>query len=232
VALVIVEELLSLRDTPAAAYILHGRLLLALGDPERAVRQYRRGIALDPTVADTHLAATLGIDANEDNDVDEGRVRMRSEDVDDTLPTELERPRISFADVGGMESVKEEVRLKIIHPLTHPEIYAAYGKKIGGGILMYGPPGCGKTHLARATAGEVQASFLSIGISDVLEMWIGQSEQKLHGIFEQARANPPCVLFFDEVDALAAKRSGHAPQRRAPGDQPVSRRARRLRCQQ
>jgi transitional endoplasmic reticulum ATPase len=106
-----------------------------------------------------------------------------------------------------MDPVKEEIRLKIIHPLTHPEIYAAYGKKIGGGILMYGPPGCGKTYLARATAGEVQASFLSIGISDVLDMWIGQSEQKLHGVFQQARVHTPCVLFFDEVDALAAKRS-------------------------
>src|SRR5437868_9081855 len=97
--------------------------------------------------------------------------------------------------------------MKIIHPLTHPELYKAYGKTIGGGILMYGPPGCGKTHLARATAGEIKAGFLSVGINDVLEMWIGRSERNLHELFEQARRNRPCVLFFDEVDALAASRS-------------------------
>jgi SpoVK/Ycf46/Vps4 family AAA+-type ATPase len=97
--------------------------------------------------------------------------------------------------------------MKIIHPLKHPELYKAYGKPIGGGILMYGPPGCGKTYLARATAGEVKAGFLAVGINDILEMWIGQSEKNLHELFERARDNRPCVLFFDEVDALAASRT-------------------------
>ena len=120
---------------------------------------------------------------------------------------ELERPSLAFADVGGMERVKEEVRMKIILPLRQPELFKAYGKKIGGGILMYGPPGCGKTFLARATAGEVKAGFLAVGISDVLDMWIGQSEKNLHALFAQARAHRPCVLFFDEVDALGANRT-------------------------
>ena len=106
-----------------------------------------------------------------------------------------------------MEKVKEEIRLKIIHPLTHADLYQAYGKPIGGGILMYGPPGCGKTYLARATAGEIKAAFISVGINDVLDMWIGNSERNLHSLFEQARNNKPCVLFFDEVDALGASRS-------------------------
>jgi transitional endoplasmic reticulum ATPase len=106
-----------------------------------------------------------------------------------------------------MDAVKDEIRLKIIHPLANPDVYKAYGKKIGGGILLYGPPGCGKTHLARATAGEVRAGFLSVGINEVLDMWIGQSERNLHDIFENARAHKPCVLFFDEVDALGASRT-------------------------
>jgi SpoVK/Ycf46/Vps4 family AAA+-type ATPase len=106
-----------------------------------------------------------------------------------------------------MEALKEEIRMKIIYPLEHAEMFKAYGKSIGGGILMYGPPGCGKTYLARATAGEIKAGFLSIGISDVLEMWIGSSERNLHELFEQARRNKPCVLFFDEVDALGASRA-------------------------
>jgi SpoVK/Ycf46/Vps4 family AAA+-type ATPase len=97
--------------------------------------------------------------------------------------------------------------MKIIHPLQHPDIYKAYGKKIGGGILMYGPPGCGKTHLARATAGQVNSNFIPVGISDILDMYIGQSERNLHSIFQKARSRKPAVLFFDEVDALGASRS-------------------------
>src|SRR5204863_1322575 len=122
-------------------------------------------------------------------------------------PAEVERPKIKFADVGGMEPVKEEIRLKIIYPLAHADLYKAYGKAIGGGILLYGPPGCGKTYLARATAGEIKASFIAVGINDVLEMWIGNSERNLHELFEQARRARPCVLFFDEVDALGASRA-------------------------
>lgn len=120
---------------------------------------------------------------------------------------EAEKPLISFADVGGMEAVKEAIEIKIIQPLKHPELFRAYGKPVGGGLLMYGPPGCGKTHLARATAGEVNSDFVSVGINDILEMWLGQSEKNLHAVFEQARSNRPCVLFFDEVDALGASRS-------------------------
>jgi SpoVK/Ycf46/Vps4 family AAA+-type ATPase len=119
----------------------------------------------------------------------------------------VEKPGVRFADVGGMDKVKEEIGLKIIHPLRHPEMYRAYGRPIGGGILMYGPPGCGKTHLARATAGEVDATFISVGIHEVLDMWIGQSERNLADLFAQARRQAPCVLFFDEVDALASRRS-------------------------
>jgi SpoVK/Ycf46/Vps4 family AAA+-type ATPase len=105
-----------------------------------------------------------------------------------------------------MEKLKEEIQLKIILPIQHPELYQAYGKKAGGGILMYGPPGCGKTYLARATAGEINASFIAVGINEVLDMWIGASERNLHDIFENARSHAPCVLFFDEVDALGASR--------------------------
>ncbi|MCL4113166.1 UNVERIFIED_CONTAM: hypothetical protein GTU68_065802 [Idotea baltica] len=119
----------------------------------------------------------------------------------------MEKPRITFLDVGGLEEVKREIDLKIIKPLEHADLYASYGKKVGGGILLYGPPGCGKTFLARATAGEINAGFINVTLNDILDMWIGSSEKQLNGIFNEARYNKPCVLFFDEIDALGAKRS-------------------------
>lgn len=208
-ALVIIEDLVKNSRAPARAFLLHAKLLSGIGDIEQAVVQYRRAIELDASVADVEFASRLGIGASEkESEVVEGRVRAGwSEDEDPVTESEIERPKITFGNVGGMEKVKEEIRLKIIHPLTHPELYKAYGKPIGGGILMYGPPGCGKTYLARATAGEIKAAFISVGINDVLDMWIGNSERNLHALFDQARDNKPCVLFFDEVDALGARRS-------------------------
>ena len=127
--------------------------------------------------------------------------------IDDDALSFLKKPSIKFKDIGGLNAVKNEISLKIIKPLQHPELYKAYGKKIGGGILLYGPPGCGKTHIAKATAGEINAHFINVSINDILDMWIGNSEKNLHEIFEIARRNTPCVIFFDEIDALGANRS-------------------------
>ncbi len=218
-AAVILEDVARRPDTPPRASVLYARLLFAAGEVEESVRQYRRGVEADPGVADTEFAQRLGIRVDDEDterdpppfetpdDVVEGRVRSSWDDPAQGLGAEVERPRLKFADVGGMDGLKDEIRMKIIHPIRHPELYRAYGKAIGGGILLYGPPGCGKTYLARATAGEIAAGFLAVGINDVLEMWIGNSERNLHALFEQARTNAPCVLFFDEVDALAASRA-------------------------
>jgi len=134
-----------------------------------------------------------------------------SPEQDDDLLEEflgfMDKPDTKFSDVGGMDQVKKEIEMKIIFPLQHPEMYKAYGKKTGGGILLYGPPGCGKTFIAKATAGEVNARFITVGLNDILDMWIGNSEKNLHEVFERARAYAPCVLFFDEIDALGASRS-------------------------
>lgn len=115
--------------------------------------------------------------------------------------------QIGFADVGGMEDLKKMLRLHIIEPFLRPGLFARFKKSGGGGILLYGPPGCGKTMIARAIAGECKASFISVGISEVLNMWMGESERNLAQLFEKARAQKPCVLFFDELDALAFSRS-------------------------
>jgi AAA+ superfamily predicted ATPase len=207
-ALALIETMVKEPSPPAKAFILHARLLLSAGETRLAVDQYRRGVEIDSAAADPALAERLGIDADPDeSEVVEGRVRAATEEPDPGPRLEPERPDLAFKDVGGMKQLKEEIQLKIILPLTQQELYKAYGKKTGGGILMYGPPGCGKTHLARATAGEIKAAFLAVGINEVLDMWIGASERNLHEIFENARSHAPCVLFFDEVDALGASRS-------------------------
>lgn len=201
------------------AQVLMARLLYRAGEVQRAVQVYRLAVDQDERLADPAFASLLGIGMDWDEEAEddevgeaaevvEGRIRQAVGETDGGQPDrEVEKPKVRFEDVGGMEAVKEQIRVKIIYPVTHADMYAAYGKQVGGGILMFGPPGCGKTYLARATAGEVDAAFLSIGINDVLDMWIGNSERNLHEFFEQARRNRPCVVFFDEVDALGASRS-------------------------
>jgi SpoVK/Ycf46/Vps4 family AAA+-type ATPase len=125
----------------------------------------------------------------------------------DTGPWDIEGSDVTLADVGGLAEVKQRLEAAFLAPMRNPELRRLYGKSLRGGLLLYGPPGCGKTFIARAVAGELGARFLSIGLSDVLDMYIGQSERNLHDIFETARRNAPCVLFLDEVDALGGKRS-------------------------
>ena len=114
---------------------------------------------------------------------------------------------ITLDDVGGMEVVKQEITESFLLPMANPELRAAYGASLRGGLLLYGPPGCGKTYLGRALAGELGASFTSFSLADLLDSMFGQSERNVRDIFDVARANRPSVLFFDEVDAIGQKRA-------------------------
>ena len=120
---------------------------------------------------------------------------------------EVERVAVRLADVGGLTDVKARLESAFLGPLRNPELRRLYGKSLRGGLLLWGPPGCGKSFIARALAGELGAGLLSVSIHDVLDMWIGNSERNLHELFNLARRNAPCVLFIDELDALGQRRS-------------------------
>ncbi|RYY62590.1 MAG: AAA family ATPase [Chitinophagaceae bacterium] len=197
-AIIIYEQLQDRLDIPDK--ILYIKSLIKENSLQLAVEEYQKVVALNPGFRDEELDNALRMTA----------APAEAGEEDDWREDEewfMEKPDLRFKDVGGMERVKEEISIKIIQPMKNPELFKAFGKKSGGGILLYGPPGCGKTFVAKATAGEINAKFINIGLHDILDMWIGNSEKNLHEIFEMARRNTPCVLFFDEVDAMGASRN-------------------------
>ena len=227
-AAVRLERLMSAAPDFAPALVLLSRIHLSEDSRAEAIDAYRRAVEMDKTVMDEGLAKELGLDPSGRDPRDLQRAAVTGsgtygfptgDDIDEEengtpdrpgVPPDLEklveRPKQKFDDVGGMDALKEQIRMKILYPMQNPDLFRAYGKAIGGGVLLYGPPGCGKTLISRATAGEIKAAFFCIGLHEILDMWVGSSEKNLHAIFESARRNAPSVLFFDEIDALAADR--------------------------
>lgn len=174
--------------TELAAFEAHG------GDPAR-VRLLRARLMAARLRTSTPVPAP----ADEDH-----------EDSDAAAPASLwdaERPAVTLADVAGLAEVKQHLDTAFLAPLRNPELAAAFGQKPGGSLLMYGPPGCGKTFIARAIAGDLGASFLHVTLADLLSKWIGESEKAIQSVFRHARAATPCVIFFDEFDALGGRRT-------------------------
>jgi transitional endoplasmic reticulum ATPase len=118
----------------------------------------------------------------------------------------IERPKLKLADVAGLEDVKEEIRIKLIYPVAHPEKAKKFGIRPGGGILLYGPPGTGKTMIARAIAGEMEAAFFTVKPSEIMSKWVGEAEQNIAELFRTARNYPLSIIFIDEIEALVPKR--------------------------
>jgi len=119
----------------------------------------------------------------------------------------LERPSVRLSDVAGMESVKEQLRLRMVEPMKNAEEAKRHGLKTGGGILLYGPPGTGKSFLAKAVAGELDIPFYSITPADVFGKYVGESERNIRALFAEARANPLSVVFIDELETIFRKRT-------------------------
>jgi SpoVK/Ycf46/Vps4 family AAA+-type ATPase len=199
---------LVLRQAPddAAAQVGAARALLALGREQEAIARYTAARSAPGFTPDPARASSAG----KPKPAEPVRLSVLPggrTDAEKVVPLTTARTRERFTDIAGLEDLKRTVRLQIIEPFLKPGIFARFKKRAGGGVLLYGPPGCGKTMLARAVATECNAEFMSIGISDVLSMWVGESARSLAALFDKARHERPCVLFFDEIDALAFSRS-------------------------
>jgi len=127
--------------------------------------------------------------------------------IDEADAYDAEHAGLTLADVAGLTEVKQRLEAAFLAPMRNPDLRRLYGKSLRGGLLLYGPPGCGKTFIARAVAGELGARFIAVSFADIIDMFVGQSERNIHELFEIARRNAPCVLFLDEVDAIGQKRS-------------------------
>lgn len=199
----ILGQVLSLPQA-AEVYLLFSRSCFALGEYQLAADYYQEALDRDGALADQAYQEELhakGVRL---------RFKLGAFDVDDSSSSVqddiMERSTITFKNVGGLEELKEQIRMNIVYPFQNPALFKSFGKKIGGGILLYGPPGCGKTFIARATAGECNARFINIAINDILDMYVGGSEKNLHQVFELARRHTPAVIFIDELDAIGGSR--------------------------
>jgi transitional endoplasmic reticulum ATPase len=197
-------------DEPSVL-IERARALARLERQTEARTCYDQAVAANATLEDAALRAEISANFPE-LPKDGERPRLRVIANDETMAEDLVRlvqptqETVTFADIGGLDDVKRRIHRKIILPFSKPSLFQRFKRRVGGGILLYGPPGCGKTLMARATAGECGATFVNVSIADVLDMYIGESERRLHEVFVAAREKTPSVLFFDEVEALGGKR--------------------------
>lgn len=199
---------------------MRARSLHGLGREQEAIALYRQAIAQDPAMRNRELERLLGIrpgansapqpakiislttySSRRDNKVEQDR-----REVPDTFIDEFDDAAVTFADVAGLDDIKAEIRRRIVLPYLKPSLFERFRQKPGGNVLLYGPPGCGKTLIARATAGESDARFLSVNPEDILDKYAGEAEKRLRVLFDEARSDTPAILFFDDFEVLAFRR--------------------------
>lgn len=200
------EDKVDLEQIAAETHGYVGSDLAALCS-EAALQQIRERMDLIDLEDDTIDAEVMDLLAvTQDN----FRFALNSGNPSALRETVVEVPNVSWADIGGLEGVKRELQELVQYPVEHPEKFLKFGMSPSKGVLFYGPPGCGKTLLAKAIANECQANFISVKGPELLTMWFGESESNVRECFDKARAAAPCVLFFDELDSIAKSRGGNA----------------------
>ena len=178
---------------------------------EKKSQEILNGYGKNMTGAKDDLAK-LGINYDSSNKSSSSSSKGKGGNEDDTLSTfaPVSDTGVSLDDVAGLEEAKEEINQKVIEPNKHPEIFERFNKAKGGGILLYGVPGTGKTMLAQAIAHEIDAKFFSVRCSDILSKWVGDAEQNIRNLFAEAKKYPNSIIFFDEFEALGTKRDTYS----------------------
>lgn len=228
-AMVIVEALLALSDVPAAAHLLATHIFLETGEVERASECYFSALEKDPDCYDANLEIRLEIDSDHAGLLEEesfGTLEAPEDIFNNDLNFDnspipqsssflmIEQPQSGFADLAGLEAAKQLLRMRLIHPFTHPEIYQAYGKSSTRGTLLYGPPGCGKTALARATAAELKIDFLTVHLSEIFDPMEADGDiHSLNELLDTLMDYLPCVVLFDDLEQLDVAHYHHHPLR-------------------
>jgi len=168
----------------------------------QCIREKMSLIDMEGDTIDAEVLAQLAV-TSEHFDYAQGQVNPSS-----LRETQVEMPTVTWEDVGGLEDVKTDLKEMVSFPVEHPELYEKFGQQAPKGVLFYGPPGCGKTLLAKAVAHECKSNFISIKGPELLTMWFGESEANVRDTFAKARGAAPCVLFFDELDSIGQARGG------------------------
>lgn len=204
-------------DLETAANETHGHVGadLAALCTEAALQCIREKMDLIDIEEDTIPAEVL---ASMSVTMDHFRTALGQSNPSALKETVVEVPNVTWADIGGLEDVKRELKEMVQYPIQFPEMYKQYGMNPSRGVLFYGPPGCGKTLLAKAIANECQSNFISIKGPELLTMWFGESEANVRELFDKARQAAPCVLFFDELDSIARARGSSSGDAGGAGD--------------
>ncbi len=207
--------------------VLRARALHGLNREQEATALYRQAISQDPAIRNRDIERLFGIRPSPN--VSPGPAKIiplntyssrrenkaeqdRRDPAADSFLDDFEDVAVTFGDVAGLDDIKAEIRRRIVLPYLKPSLFDRYKQKAGGNILLYGPPGCGKTLIARATAGESDARFLTVNPEDIIDRYTGEAEKRLHVLFDEARSDTPSILFFDDFDVLAFRRAGLPPE--------------------
>merc|ERR1719313_1995115 len=182
----------------------------------QCIREKMDVIDLDDDEIDAEILDSMAVSQ------DHFRTALGTSNPSALRETVVEVPNVTWDDIGGLENVKRELQEVVQYPVEFPEKFEKFGMSPSRGVLFYGPPGCGKTLLAKAIANECQANFISIKGPELLTMWFGESEANVRELFDKARGAAPCVLFFDELDSIARARGLSGGDAGGAGDRVIN----------
>lgn len=190
-ALKVINKAIKINPKDSRSHEIKGEILEFLGKREEAVDSFETTLELDPN-----------------NKFASGRLNKLKKSEKGLSKFFAQIPERNFKDVAGLNGLKRWSKINILGPIHQPKLAKKYNKRFGGGIMMYGPPGCGKTYFVSALAGQGKINLIKVKISSIMDLWVGNTEKNIEKLFREARKKKPCIVFVDEIDGLGGKRYG------------------------